>query len=435
MAVRSFDEAFALLRSVTNYERAGRLTYDRSTLDLGRTRRLLLAAGSPDRGGAYLHVAGSKGKGTVSEMLARGVRADGRRVGLFTSPHLRDLRERAQVDFRPIGKAAFARIVRGLEPALGGGPNRPTFFEILTAIALVWFRQRATDADVLEVGLGGRFDSTNVVVPRVSVITTISLEHTRYLGRTLERIAFEKTGIVKRRVPVVSGVPDASSPGRQIRRRARAKGAPLSVLGRDFHVSNVDAGPRGVTFDYAGAAGSLDGLRVPLLGTHQAANAAVAAEALAHFGIGANAIRRGLARVRAPGRCQVVARDPWIVVDGAHNVASVRATVAAFRTLPATRRVVVLGAMRDKKLAGILDEILPSVDRLFPVAVDLARARPAAEVAERARVRAPRGVRIERPRPIAEALAAARRAAGRDGAVLVTGSMILAGEVLDRLGI
>jgi dihydrofolate synthase / folylpolyglutamate synthase len=443
LAVHTFQDAFVLLRSLTNYERQGTMRYDKTTLDLGRMKRLLKAVGSPDRDLAVYHVAGTKGKGTVSEILGCCLQAAGHRVGVYTSPHLRHVRERARVQGRPIPKRAFARLVEEMRPRLLDVRDRPTFFEIITALALRHFRDEGADVAVLEVGLGGRFDATNVVRPRVGLITSISLEHQRYLGNTLRAIAGEKAGIAKAGVPLVSGVRDASSPGRAIRKRAEAVGAPLRVIGREFLVDRVEqaAGDGcGIRFDWTGRTGVWRGMEMPILGRHHATNAAVALEALATAGDDDPALRvteaqarRGLRRVRAEGRLQVVGRRPWTIVDGAHNPASIRATIRTIREdVPHDRLAIVFGSMWDKDVKGLLDEILPATDWLLPVRVDLARAIPADEITAMAR-RHPSRPRIHLAGSPEEAVAHARKHIGANGAVLVTGSLVLAGHVLESL--
>jgi len=440
VAVHTYEDAFALLRSLTNYERQGTMKYDKSALDLGRMRRLLRNVGSPERHVAVYHVAGTKGKGTASEILARILEASGLRVGLYTSPHLRHLRERVRVQGRPIAAARFAALVEEMRPLLLEPRNRPTFFEIVTALALRHFRDAGCDAAVLEVGLGGRFDATNVVRPRVGIITLISLDHTRYLGRTLRAIAGEKAGIAKRGVPLVSGVADGSSPGREIRRKARAAGAPLRVLGREFGAMAVRSTPGrsiGIRFDLDRDGETWREIALPILGRHHAINAAVAIEAALVAGaadpalaVTEDQVRAGCRRVRAEGRLQVVSRRPWVVVDTAHNAASIRATIRALREdLPHDRLAVVFGAMRDKDVGGLLDEVTPAADRVFPVRVDLARAIPADEIAALVR-RGRHGVRVNLAGSPERAVAAAREEVGERGAVLVTGSFPLAGAVL-----
>jgi dihydrofolate synthase/folylpolyglutamate synthase len=443
LAVHTFDDAFALLRSLTNYERQGTMRYDKTTLDLGRMRRLLEAVGSPERDIAVYHVAGTKGKGTVAEMLGCCLGAAGRRAGVYTSPHLRHVRERILVGGRPIPKRAFARLVEDMRPRLLIPRERPTFFEIMTALALCWFREARAEAAVLEVGLGGRFDATNVVTPRVGIITSISLEHTRYLGRTLRAIAGEKAGIAKRGVPLVSGVRERSSPGREIRKRAEAVGAPLRVLGRDFAVGGVectDGAACGIRLDWSGREETWRGLELPVLGRHHAANAAVALDALATAGatdpslrVSEAQARRGLRRVRAEGRLQVVGLRPWTIVDGAHNPASIRATVrTVLEDVPHERLAIVFGTMADKDVTGLLDEVLPAADLLVPVRVDLARAVPTDEITRRAR-RHPARPRVLEAGSLAGAVERARDEVGAGGAVLVTGSFVLAGHVLESL--
>src|SRR5262245_25772800 len=344
----TLDEALDWWFAHANYEQRTPAAGD---LTLGRMRALLAGLGDPHRRLRVLHVAGSKGKGSTSAMLAAVLQRAGYRVGLFTSPHLCRLEERFQVDGRPITAAELSQLLGEVRQAVERGRGSPTFFEIATAVGLLHFVRRRVEAAVLEVGLGGRLDSTNVCLPVVSVITSISYDHTRTLGSRLEQIAREKAGIVKPGRPAVSGA-TAAEAREVIAAVCREKRAPLVELGRD------------VTFTCTAGRVTRDSLVKPqvrvttrqrrwpalevnLLGEAQAANAALAVacvELLRHAGwhVGDDAVARGLAEVVWPARMEVLSRRPFLVLDCAHNVASAEALAATLaESFPAGRRLLV----------------------------------------------------------------------------------------------
>jgi dihydrofolate synthase/folylpolyglutamate synthase len=408
-----------------NYERTATVPYNQRQLKLDRMRQLLVRLGQPDAGMKIVHVAGTKGKGSTSAMIAAMLTAAGYRTGVFSSPHLERIEERFAVDGRPCTADELVVLVDRLRPvvqgmddeALGDGesPAGPTYFEITTAMALVHFVERKVDAAVLEVGLGGRLDSTNVCLPVVSVITSISFDHMKQLGNTLESIAREKAGIIKPGVPIICG---ATQPEVQavIAEVAREHGCRLIQLGVDFTYqyeratppSPLGGGPgRGsslqsqrdspstpplgkVDFTYSvpGQEQNLSNLTLAMPGPHQAANAAVALaviEELRHQGwcISADAMRSGLATAALPGRVEIIARDPTIVLDTAHNPASARALVEALAELPTpTRRTLILSVSHDKDVRAIVRELVPHFDRaIITQYQDNPRAVPAESLA------------------------------------------------------
>ena len=372
-----------------NYETRDALPYKGRGLKLERMRELLDRIDHPERDLEVVHIAGTKGKGSTAAMIASILERSGLRTGLYMSPHLDRLEQRFVVHGQPCSTVELIELVNRIWPAVEAmdaaaarsqQPARgPTYFEITTAMAFLHFQAANVDAAVLEVGLGGRLDSTNVCLPRITAITSISLDHTQQLGDTLAEIAWEKAGIVKPGIPVVSGV-TAAEPRRVIEEVAEQRGCRLLERGRDFE---VDCRP--LDHERHGESGSeitwregtldsgqrLDGLPIPLLGQHQADNAGVAvtiASELQRQGwpITATTIREGLARVRLPARVEVVRRQPTVVVDTAHNVASVQALVETLRThFPrAGSRWTLLAAMTsDKDTLGMLAELAATFDR------------------------------------------------------------------------
>jgi len=431
-----------------NYERTPAASNSTATFSLGRIRRLLHELGDPHRRHPVAHVAGTKGKGSTVVMLAAVLQAAGHRVGSYLSPHVHRVEERIAVDGRPISRADFAASLDVVIPtveridraAARGGRRGPTWFEVMTAVAFTHFASRNVDIVVLETGIGGRLDATNVCHPLVTVITSIGLDHMKLLGSTIAQIAGEKAGIIKHGCPVVSGA--AQRAARQvIADTAARRQAPLLQMGRDFRVCHVENESRhgelgGTTFDLDlrdGTEPRRYSLR--LAGRHQAENAAlavVAAQRLSHRGIRIDdeAIRRGLSRAMLPARIETVSTRPRVVVDAAHNVASMKALATTVGPVFATHapRVLVFAASADKQIEAMLRPLAGMLDRVIitrylenPRAAPLDRLRKACASAG-----LPRPLEAASPR---EALRLARSIAGRSGAVLVAGSFFLAGEI------
>lgn len=430
-----------------NYENRG-MPNGLAELRLGRMRRLLRGLGDPQRRLRIIHVAGTKGKGSTSVMIASALSASGVRTGLYCSPHLHALEERYSIDGRPIEPAELVALTNRVRAvvdemeAKGDDPRSQgaTFFEITTAMALSHFAQRGVGAVVLEVGMGGRLDSTNVIRPLVSIITSIALDHTRQLGDTLGSIAAEKAGILKRGRPAVSGVRE-DEPRAAIRRIAQARRCALHEIGEDFHYEAFDPTPpldRPTGCRVAVKTWRTDwgALEVPLLGRHQAHNAAVAlagldalAEADPSLAVDRRAVVRGFSTLKWPARVEVMGRAPWLVVDGAHNAASAQALADTLRTnFPQTPRTLIFGGTREKDLEGQLRALLPLFDVLIATRyVQNARAVPPEEVA--ATALAIDGRRMTITANPAEALEAAQRLTAPNGLICATGSLFLAAEV------
>lgn len=380
----------------------------------------------PDADLPLIHVAGTNGKGSVSTMIAKCLSSAGYRTGLFTSPHLHRWVERIRVDGRPLSEREAARRIHEVLSAFAQpGAPESTFFELTTLLALETFRDRACDIAVMEVGLGGRLDATNATTPELALITRIARDHTRFLGNTLPEIAREKAGILKPGVPVVVGSREPSAL-RVIRARARSLGAPVRVLGRDFHVLQPAEGRTFKRFGVEVPTGVFPDLTIKLEGAHQQRNAACAVAALAwlkELGVlDADAgIRPGLAAARWAGRLETVARHPRVIMDAAHNEDGCAALVAHLAGVRAGRdggrRVLVFGCMRDKDVAPMLRRLHPHFDRVLYCPPQLSRAAPASTLQ-----RIAPGQAVAEP---ATALARARRLAGSDGLVVVAGSIFL----------
>jgi dihydrofolate synthase / folylpolyglutamate synthase len=440
------DAATEWLLARINFERTLIAPYNERQLKLDRMRTLLVRLGQPDTGLKIVHVAGTKGKGSTAAMLAAMLTAAGYRTGVFSSPHLERIEERFCVDGEPCTADELVALVDRLRPivaamdaeaaAEGDPPGGPTYFEATTAMALVHFVERGCDAVVLEVGMGGRLDSTNVCLPIVSVITSISFDHMQQLGHTLAAIAGEKAGIIKPGVPVVSGV-TSDEPREVIARVAQEHGCRLIQSGRDFHYRYRDTG---VDFEYAvpGQEHALEDAPLGMRGAHQAANAAVALATIAelrHQGwcISMDAARRGLATAALAGRVEFIPGIPDVVLDTAHNPASAQALAAALESFGTNRRrTLILAASHDKDVAAIVRELVPHFDRVIVTQYqENPRAVPAEALLEL--VRAASEGRVERQievcRAPGEAWEAACRGAAPGELVVVAGSFYLAAEL------
>ena len=400
-------------------------------LGLERTEALLHELGDPQDLFQGVLVAGTNGKGSVCAMVASILRASGYRVGLMPKPHLISYTERIQVDHRPIAENDFAALLTELQPTINKvaaelGP--PTEFEILTSAALYYFARAGIDLLVCEVGLGGRLDSTNVLDLGVSAITNIALDHTQYLGSTLEAIAAEKAGILK---PDSIAITGAQPPALAvIEAAAQTQQIPLLRLGQEIELTAIDKEWAGVQATVTTPAGTYRDLRVPLLGLHQADNAALAIAAIdalrsRGWEISDGALRDGLARTRWPGRLEVVDRNPIVLVDGAHNPAGLERSLATVQKLAKERQlVIVFGAMKDKDLPAMMALLRATNAPVIFSAIDWHRAATPELLARRF------GAPAETAESSGEALDLARQRASSTEIVLVCGSLYLVGEVI-----
>jgi dihydrofolate synthase/folylpolyglutamate synthase len=397
-------------------------------LGLATMTALMVRLGMPQTRYRTLHIAGTNGKGSTAAMAAAVLQAAGYRVGLYTSPHLVEFRERIRVNGEMIAESQVAQLTEQLqtlcEPDLS-----PTFFEYTTAMAFQHFADSVVDVAVLEVGLGGRFDATNVVMPMACAVTTISLDHQEYLGTTLSSIAFEKAGIIKPGVPVVLGRLEDDA-WRTIEQVARERQAPVFRLNEDFRTEGE--GPQ--QFSYRGLGMQYDGLTCALEGRHQLDNAACAlallgAAAPQGIAVTAEAVSAALRGVNWAGRLEVVDRRPTILLDGAHNPAAATALAdyltRSDRSHPSRPVVLVLGMMRDKDHRGFVETLSGLVDEVVLTQADLPRSATAQEL------RALLEGLLPHPHVVpslSDAIALARQLATPDGLVCVTGSLMLVGE-------
>jgi len=440
---RAYYEALDYLYSFVDYSLTRNLRNAPEKFDLGRMEALLTALGAPHRAYPVVHIAGTKGKGSVAAMTAAALQAAGYRVGLYTSPHLQDFAERIQVDRQPISHGDLAAVVAQLKPHVERIP-RLTTFELTTASAFLYFAWQKVDVAVVEVGLGGRLDATNVVLPEVSVITSISYDHTAILGHTLAAIAREKAGIIKPGVPVVMA-PQADEARETILRIARQRHAPVIEVGRDCHYAPLARGLDGQTvlvwpeqdregveaFIQSGGIAEWEPVRlhIPLLGPHQVVNAATAYAALQvlrrrGLALDDQTIREGMARTRWPARFEVFQRHPPVVVDGAHNAAAarqVRLTVDEY--FPQWPVVLVFGASEDKDIAGMLAELLPRAREVILTQSVHPRAADPDSLLEMVR---PYGKPAWVVASVPESLETALRRSAGEAVVLVTGSLFVA---------
>ncbi len=416
-----------------SYESAIEFLYglQKHGIKLGLDNMHLLASrlGEPQRHYRILHIGGTNGKGSTAAMAAAILQAAGYRVGLYTSPHLIDFRERIRVNGEPIGAAQVAELTEYLRSVVRGACS-PTFFEFTTAMALQHFADTAVDVAVLEVGMGGRYDATNIVEPLVAGITTVALDHEEYLGRTVDAIASEKAGIVKPGVPLIVG----SMPTEAltvIETVASQRRAPMWRLNRDFRVE----GKSPARFRYDGITFCADELSCTLEGRHQMGNAACALAMIEAAGasglpVSEAAIRAGLRSVRWEGRLEVVEREPTVLLDGAHNpsAAEVLADYLAQHRCdhPGSRVILVLGMMRDKDHRGFLARLLPVVDEVVLTQADIARAACAEDLRRALADLVPSAHAVPL---VADALVLAKRLAAAPDLICVTGSLMLVGDI------
>ena len=400
--------------------------------DLRRMEYLLERLGNPHLHARSVHIAGSKGKGSTAAMIAAGLRANGCKTGLYTSPHLMTLRERINVSGTQIAKRELASLAGKLRPHVEASDRECpygelTTFELLTAAAFIHFRREDVDYQVLETGLGGRLDATNVVRPEVCVVTSISLDHTDVLGNTIAEIATEKAGIIKQNATVVCS-PQAEEALTVIRDACLSRGATLIVVGSDIGWQKTGSNLDGQSLEVRGLSDSYS-FTMPLLGEHQAQNAAAAVAALEALGLSRPVIEAGLEQTRWPGRLQVLRRRPLMVVDGAHTADSARALKdALIQYFHFDRLVLIIGSSADKDVAGIAGELAPLA--YYTIATRSRHPR-AADPGVVAGEFAQRGATASIAGDVAQAVIEAKLRAGRRDLICATGSLFLIAEVIE----
>ena len=386
----NYTETIAYLYSLADYEKVRIERYTPETLDLSRVERLLAAVGNPHTRFPTVHIAGTKGKGSTAAMSEACLRVAGYRTGFYTSPHMHTFRERIQVDRRKIAREEVVALVEEVRPLIERTPG-VTYFEAITAIGFLHFARSKVEVAVVEVGLGGRLDATNVLTPEVSVITSLSLDHTYLLGNTLAEIAREKAGIVKPGIPAVSA-PQRAEAIKVLEAVSQERGSSLTEVGRDWDYDPGSADLDGQAFTarrITGGGSELDGeYWIPLLGRHQLENAtnAIAALDIMHqrgFHIPIEAVHEGLRSVCWPGRMEILSREPLVIVDGAHNPYSAQVLRRALEEwFPDRRWMLVFGASADKDTAGMLKVLLPISEYTIVTRSDHPRAASPVELAD-----------------------------------------------------
>lgn len=447
MVDEKFQEALDYLYSFIDYSVERSYRYSPDVFDLGRVRDLLRRVGDPQQAYKTFHVAGTKGKGSVSALLASTLQAAGYRTGLYTSPHLLRFTERIQVDGAEIPREAFVELVAALRPKVAQVPGLTTY-EIVTALGFMYFQTQKADCAVVEVGLGGRLDATNILVPIVSVITSLSYDHMHLLGDTLSEIAGEKAGIIKAGVPVVLA-PQQREAELVVESVAREMGSPLIRVGHDWLFAPGSRGLTGQSLSVWSAAEQplMDAFvqsagddewaphrfEIPLLGYHQVINAATAYTALQvaneqGLRVSVESIRTGFENVYWPGRFQILSQSPTLVVDSAHNRDSaLKLRLALDDYFPGRPVTLIFGASADKDIPGMLDELAPRISRLIVTQAVHPRAADPDEMAELGRGH---GFRAEVVVPVSAALERALSRPRPDEVILAAGSLFVAGEVL-----
>ena len=425
---------------------------------LSKTENLLKAFGDPQRKLRLIHVAGSNGKGSVSAMLASVYSRMGYMTGLFTSPHLVDFRERFQINGRMISQEQTLDLIQEIQEKTDPG-EPPTFFEFVTAMALIYFHRQEVDLGIMEVGLGGRLDATNTIFPLMTIITTITLEHQEFLGKTLKKIALEKAGIIKNRVPLVSGV---TQKGIQVlyQKICREKNVPFFLAGRDFKTRKRGqgkfdyfgrgglVGEKGKSFSFLGKGAfnaerrtpnalgmkkqmELKELHLGLLGNHQIKNACLALTAVhllqaEGFPVTEEKIREGLRKVFWPARMEILSQRPFVILDGAHNKGAMKVLAEGLReNFLYQRFFLIIGIMKDKDIRGVMSQIAPLADFVFLTRAEYERsAEPEVLKTHLTGIQVPCRLFPGIPQAMDQAL----QEAGEGDLICITGSLFVAGE-------
>jgi len=433
----AYNKALDYLYSFVDYSLKHTSELVKAEFNLERMFELMAALGNPQDSYPIIHVAGTKGKGSVSAMVASALYAAGYRAGLYISPHLQDFCERIQVNGEPISHGDLAALVEEIKPAVARLPFITTF-ELTTALGFLHFAQRGVDAAVVEVGLGGRLDATNIVTPLVSVITSLSYDHMAVLGNTLAQIAGEKAGIIKEGVPVVSS-PQKDEALAVLEKVAAERNAPLTLVGRDviFEASehsldgqSLAVSPSLVTRHSSLVTPESVILRIPLLGAFQVVNAATAYAALKASGLRVPdaAIQKGFVEVKWPARFEVLRREPPVILDSAHNVDSAQKLRQALDDyFPKRPVILIFGASEDKNVLGMFTEWKPYLDRILVTKADHPRALEAEQLLGLAQQA---GVPAEAVSPVESALARALELSVKDSAIVLSaGSIFVTAEV------
>jgi dihydrofolate synthase / folylpolyglutamate synthase len=424
----AYNQALDYLYSYVDYSLKKSSELAKAHFELGRMSDLLALLGNPQDAYPIIHVAGTKGKGSTSALAASALHAAGYKTGLYTSPHLQDYVERIQIDGRPVSHVQLVELVEEIKPAVAKIPKLTTF-EITTALGFLYFARQKVDAAVIEVGLGGRLDATNVVTPRVSVTTSLSYDHMAVLGNTLTAIAGEKAGIIKQGVPVVSS-PQKDEALVVLERVAKERHAPLTLVGRDVFYKAGKHSLDGQSLQVWTNGQKTVRLTLPLLGVHQVVNAATAYAALKTSGLNVSdeEIRKGFAGVSWPCRFEIVCREPAVILDSAHNVDSFEKLAQTLEDyFPGRPVTLIFGSSEDKDITGMFKALKPNLSRVIGTKAAHPRALEPEQIVETA---SGLGVPAEAAAPVEAALARALKlAAKEDSIILSAGSMFVTAEV------
>jgi dihydrofolate synthase / folylpolyglutamate synthase len=430
-----YNQALDYLYSFVDYSLKHSSELAKADFNLDRMFALMESMGNPQNKYPIIHVAGTKGKGSVSAFCAYGLQAAGYKTGLYTSPHLMDYVERIQINGEPISHKQLVELVEEIKPHVAK-VEKLTTFEITTALAFMAFAKYDVNAAVFEVGLGGRLDATNIVTPKVSVITSLSYDHMAVLGNTLTLIAGEKAGIIKENIPVVSS-PQKDEALDVLERVANSKNAKLTLVGRDvkFNILESSLDGQKLTLDDGQRTMMVNGqsstveLQIPLLGSHQVENAVTAYTALKTSGIPITdeQIQKGFSQVKWQARFELLRREPPVILDSVHNRDSalrLRETLDEY--FPNIPVIMIFCTLEDKDIEGMLDELKPRLERVVATKADHPRAPSAEWIAEQV---SKAGIPVEAVIPAAQALERALELAGENKIVLSAGSVAFAGEI------
>ena len=438
---RSYQKAIGYLFERTDYEKQQRLRYNVTTFNLQRMYNLLSLLGNPHTKIHTVHIGGTKGKGSTATMLAKMLEANGYKVGLYTSPHVVHLHERIMVNSEMISETQMRdllnRIYAPVEKLSETDP--PTFFEIMTALAFMHFVDMSVDIAVIETGLGGRLDSTNVIQPQVVGITSLSIDHTQLLGNTIDSIAEEKAGIFKRGVPVITVQQDPLAM-QVLKSRAIAVEAPFSVTGGDIDFSlrfetSREHGPH-TRICLTTPTSKFEHLRVPLYGKHQAINCGLALAMLDKlksmgYEIDNKKAADGLQTVSLAGRMEMICQDPRIMIDAAHNAASIKALIHAIgQNIPYDSMVVIFGCNNDKDIRGMLEKLQYGADKVIFTRSNSPKAASPEELAEMYTEIC--GKMCQTAASLGQALQLAKNAVSKEDLICITGSFYLIGQAKIR---
>jgi dihydrofolate synthase/folylpolyglutamate synthase len=439
--VFTYQEALDYIYSFVDQEKLAPDQYVPRRFDLENMKSLLEMMGDPHRRLRAVHVAGTKGKGSTCAMVASILQAAGYRVGLFTQPHLHTFRERIRIDGRLMSEEEMIAGLEGLKPFIGQIPD-PSTFEIMTALAFQYFAEQEVDLTVVETGLGGRLDTTNVIEPLVSVITSISYDHTYILGDTIEEIASEKAGIIKEGKPVVCA-PQQPAANDVIVKVCEERKAPLILVGRDWLWEAGEANMEGQSFSVRSAIPDTKGLMIgrkrrdfwiPLLGRYQLVNATTVIATIDQLcrqkiEVALEHVAEGLLRARWPGRLEILGQEPLLVMDGAHNVDSVQRLLRALREyLPFARLILVVGFSLDKDIAGMMRELLSHGHQVIVAQAEHPRAADPESVMDEAELVKIDLSKVSTVYDVPSALWRALELADNEDLVCVTGSLFVVAE-------